>query len=676
MDKTRLVSSVDPSHTKKLPTKDIEDYIKAFPRLSHTRRLLALHQIQNIETSNFPNPNTLFQQGCLLQPSHILSTPSGTLALLNRTEQSKLTLQSKIPLHTLCSTQENNEQEVARSLQTYLKSEQHTQSTSFQPDNLLYTKQKKVHLRTWVGCHDSVHLFGALGLLGIRATVSELQRLLDGTPLHLENPSVVGVHLKGKCPPFATSRDIAYALMEKLSTHDAPYKTIEFFGEGVATLTQNERFHINTHTQILDALAMLWPIDDVTLSFLTQTERHKAKEIAKTLGLQNSGQDRDCTQTLELDLGKIMPGTTVRIATATDCVQQSHTNTSAPNQTHLYYPTTVSHKRGNTPLKQVVIAPKLTGVTSADLTHIAQLKGLLQALQKKKLTFKIPVSFVLPKTFVAHIAGPKEHFAINTTSQPTCGTYAEGMGGEIFFTSDLFALLFAVVGTMPEEPLPDLSAHLTLKDVWPTNVPPLLHKSTKISDKKGVLTLKALLHWPHNTPTAFPPLDIKEARPLNILRHHDLTTSLLLPPNNTENNDLPTYAHPDILKEATHHTLKKYLPTSSENLLHTNVPLVLFGGAVYGRGASWAWIDQALALVDVRAVVASYFDPTVQRALNARGIAPLTWLPPMNPESLQFTGEETVTIQGISTLSPDAPLTMMTLHTEKNTRLIPLARIF
>jgi aconitate hydratase len=80
------------------------------------------------------------------------------------------------------------------------------------------------------------------------------------------------------------------------------------------------------------------------------------------------------------------------------------------------------------------------------------------------------------------------------------------------------------------------------------------------------------------------------------------------------------------------------------------VPLVVIGGTEYGTGSSRDWAAKGPLLLGVRAVIAESFERIHRTNLVCMGVLPLQFEDGVSAQSLQLTGEETITITGVASL--------------------------
>lgn len=102
-------------------------------------------------------------------------------------------------------------------------------------------------------------------------------------------------------------------------------------------------------------------------------------------------------------------------------------------------------------------------------------------------------------------------------------------------------------------------------------------------------------------------------------------------------------------------------------------PLVVFAGKDYGMGSSRDWAAKGTLLLGIRAVVAESFERIHRSNLIGMGVLPLTFKNGMTRNSLGITGDEIISITGISEgLSPQMDVTCTITGKDGKTREITL----
>jgi len=112
----------------------------------------------------------------------------------------------------------------------------------------------------------------------------------------------------------------------------------------------------------------------------------------------------------------------------------------------------------------------------------------------------------------------------------------------------------------------------------------------------------------------------------------------------------------NLLAPGTEGGVTTYLPTGEQMSIYDaavkyqseNVSLVVLAGNLYGMGSSRDWAAKGTNLLGVEAVMAQSFERIHRSNLVGMGVLPLQFLEGQSRESLDLTGHETFTIEGLS----------------------------
>ena len=99
-----------------------------------------------------------------------------------------------------------------------------------------------------------------------------------GQPIYMVTPQVVGFKLKGELPEGSTATDLVLVITQILRSHGVVEKFVEFYGEGLASMTVADRATIANMAPEYGATMGFFPVDDQTLAYLRLTGRD-AKQI-------------------------------------------------------------------------------------------------------------------------------------------------------------------------------------------------------------------------------------------------------------------------------------------------------------------------------------------------------------------------------------------------------------
>jgi aconitate hydratase len=167
---------------------------------------------------------------------------------------------------------------------------------------------------TLVGTDSHTTMINGIGVVGWGVGGIEAEAGMLGQPVYFLTPDVVGVNLKGKLHPACTATDLVLTITEMLRKAKVVGKFVEFFGEGTRSLSLTDRATIANMAPEYGATMGFFPVDDRTIDYFKGTGRTPAEIAAfadyfKAQGLYGipKAGDIDYSQTLELDLSKVMP---------------------------------------------------------------------------------------------------------------------------------------------------------------------------------------------------------------------------------------------------------------------------------------------------------------------------------------------------------------------------------
>jgi aconitate hydratase A / 2-methylisocitrate dehydratase len=166
---------------------------------------------------------------------------------------------------------------------------------------------------TLVGTDSHTTMVNGLGVLGWGVGGIEAEAAMLGQPMSMLIPPVVGFKLTSAMPEGATATDLVLMVTERLRKHGVVGKFVEFYGSGLANLTIADRATLGNMCPEYGATAAMFPIDEMTLDYLTLTGRRSehvklVEAYAKAQGLfREAGTEAAYDETIELDLGQVEP---------------------------------------------------------------------------------------------------------------------------------------------------------------------------------------------------------------------------------------------------------------------------------------------------------------------------------------------------------------------------------
>ncbi len=126
---------------------------------------------------------------------------------------------------------------------------------------------------TLIGSDSHTPTAGGIGMLAIGAGGLDVAVAMAGGAFYLTCPKVIGVHLSGRLKPWVSSKDIILKLLSILTTKGNVGCVVEYFGEGVRSLTIPQRATCTNMGAELGVTTSIFPSDEVTRAFLSAQGR-------------------------------------------------------------------------------------------------------------------------------------------------------------------------------------------------------------------------------------------------------------------------------------------------------------------------------------------------------------------------------------------------------------------
>ncbi len=126
---------------------------------------------------------------------------------------------------------------------------------------------------TLVGTDSHTTMVNGLGVLGFGVGGIEAEAALLNQPVSFMTPKVLGVHLKGHMKEGITATDFALTLTRMLREKGVVNMFVEFFGEGIKSLSLPDRATLSNMCPEYGATIAIFPPDEETINYMKSTGR-------------------------------------------------------------------------------------------------------------------------------------------------------------------------------------------------------------------------------------------------------------------------------------------------------------------------------------------------------------------------------------------------------------------
>ena len=149
-----------------------------------------------------------------------------------------------------------------------------------------------------IGADSHTCTYGAVGAFSTGVGSTDMAAGMATGMAWFKVPAAIKVVLTGKLKPTVSGKDVILHLIGMIGVDGALYKSLEFAGDGVVTLSMDDRLCICNMAIEAGAKNGIFPVDDVTTAYLTGRSRREWK-------VYEADPDAVYEQTITIDLSAL-----------------------------------------------------------------------------------------------------------------------------------------------------------------------------------------------------------------------------------------------------------------------------------------------------------------------------------------------------------------------------------
>ena len=151
-----------------------------------------------------------------------------------------------------------------------------------------------------IGADSHTCTYGALGAFSTGVGSTDMAAGMATGKAWFKVPSAIRFELTGSLPKNCSGKDVILTIIGKIGVDGALYKSMEFTGEGVASLSMDDRLCICNMAIEAGAKNGIFPVDEKTVAYMEG-------RCERTPKVYTADPDAEYEQTIEIDLSKIVP---------------------------------------------------------------------------------------------------------------------------------------------------------------------------------------------------------------------------------------------------------------------------------------------------------------------------------------------------------------------------------
>lgn len=151
-----------------------------------------------------------------------------------------------------------------------------------------------------IGADSHTCTYGALGAFSTGVGSTDCAAGIATGKAWFRVPSAIRIELTGELQPWVCGKDVILHIIGAIGVDGALYQSIEFCGDGVESLSMDDRFSICNMAIEAGAKNGIFPVDEKTRLYMKDRVRHAPREFAAD---DNASYER----TIRIDLRDIPP---------------------------------------------------------------------------------------------------------------------------------------------------------------------------------------------------------------------------------------------------------------------------------------------------------------------------------------------------------------------------------
>ncbi|MNO49121.1 2,3-dimethylmalate dehydratase large subunit [compost metagenome] len=151
-----------------------------------------------------------------------------------------------------------------------------------------------------VGADSHTCTYGALGAFSTGIGSTDAAAAIAQGSLWFKVPSAIKVVIQGELNEHVSGKDVILHLIGQIGVDGALYKSLEFTGEGIKSLSMADRFTMANMVIECGAKNGIFPIDDITIEYLDKT-------VNRVYEVLSADPDAHYEQEIVIELNQLTP---------------------------------------------------------------------------------------------------------------------------------------------------------------------------------------------------------------------------------------------------------------------------------------------------------------------------------------------------------------------------------
>ena len=151
-----------------------------------------------------------------------------------------------------------------------------------------------------IGADSHTCTYGALGAFSTGVGSTDMAAGMATGETWFKVPEAIRIRLSGSLAPMVSGKDLILHIIGMIGVDGALYQSLEYTGDGVHTLSMDDRFCIANMSIEAGAKNGIFPVDDTTIAYMKG-------RVSRPYTIFEADPDADYVRTIDIDLSTIEP---------------------------------------------------------------------------------------------------------------------------------------------------------------------------------------------------------------------------------------------------------------------------------------------------------------------------------------------------------------------------------
>ncbi len=151
-----------------------------------------------------------------------------------------------------------------------------------------------------IGADSHTCTYGAVGAFSTGVGSTDMAAGMASGTAWFKVPSAIRFILKGRLPEYCSGKDVILSIIGRIGVDGALYRSMEFTGDGVGSLSMDDRLCICNMAIEAGAKNGIFPVDETTVRYLTGRSEREWRVF-------EADPDAVYDETIEIDLSEVRP---------------------------------------------------------------------------------------------------------------------------------------------------------------------------------------------------------------------------------------------------------------------------------------------------------------------------------------------------------------------------------